>query len=288
MADHIQNASARGHGGFQGKRPSSSISETSTQTSATTTLSPPPPPLPQQPKLNPTHTILNSNTGANSRPGSPTPSETSSEDLPNNVSTEEDLLGLPEECLSGEPATARPLLHITEFGSKTHHALQPMMYSVAFILIIELLERFAFYGINYTQTSFLTGVYDRYWNAGMESVTASTYVSISVAVAYTTPFLGAYMADSALGDYRSILVGSVCFYLPGLFLIAFTTIPGFLGQEFNRQALSFGLLFLWPVGTGIVKSCVNVFGARQFHPILQSSLIESYFVSFYMCINYGA
>lgn len=38
---------------------------------------------------------------------------------------------------------------------------------------------------------------------------------------------------------------------------------------------------LWPIGTGTVKACVNVFGAKQFHPILQSSLIESYYVNFY-------
>jgi len=33
---------------------------------------------------------------------------------------------------------------------------------------------------------------------------------------------------------------------------------------------------------------VNVFGARNYHPILQSSLIESYYVSFYVSINIGA
>jgi POT family proton-dependent oligopeptide transporter len=48
------------------------------------------------------------------------------------------------------------------------------------------------------------------------------------------------------------------------------------------------VLFLWPMGTGIVKSIVNVFGAKQFHPLLQSSLIESYYVNFYMAINIGA
>jgi len=91
-----------------------------------------------------------------------------------------------------------------------------------------------------------------------------------------------------LGDYNSLLVGALCFYLPGLILIALTTIPGLLGSEFNTTALAGGLIFLWPVGTGIVKSIVNVFGAKQFHPLLQSSLIESYYVSFYMCINIGA
>ena len=126
------------------------------------------------------------------------------------------------------------------------------------------------------------------WNADMSAVEASSYVSVSVMVAYTTPFLGAFLADSLLGDYYSLLVGAICFYLPGLTLIALTTIPGLLGTEFNTKALAGGLIFLWPVGTGIVKSIVNVFGAKQFHPLLQSSLIESYYVSFYMCINVGA
>lgn len=43
-----------------------------------------------------------------------------------------------------------------------------------------------------------------------------------------------------------------------------------------------------PVGTGTVKAVVNIFGARQFHPILQRSLIETFYVKFYMIINIGA
>ena len=208
------------------------------------------------------------------------------EELPSNVNTEAQLKLLPAECLSGNKE--RPLLHVDESGNYLQFSLRPMIYSVWFILLIELLERFSFYGINYTQTSFLTGAYDQNWNAGMEAVPASTYVSISTAVAYTTPFWGAYLADVLIGDYWSMFVGSLVFYLPGLLLIALTTIPYALGEEFNRTALATGLLFLWPVGTGIVKSIVNVFGARQFHPILQSSFTESYYVSFYMCINIGA
>ncbi|GKY94070.1 hypothetical protein MPSEU_000373500 [Mayamaea pseudoterrestris] len=220
-----------------------------------------------------------------SMPPSPTLSD-DSDDLPNNVSQPEQLSLLPDECLSGDKG--RPLRHVTEFGTDTRHALNPMTYSVLYILIVELIERFSFYAINMTQTSYLTGTYDKNWNAGMHAVDASTYVSISVAVAYSMPFIGAYLSDSVLGDYWSILCGSLCFYLPGLVLIAATTIPGFLGKEFNTMALRFGLLLLWPMGTGILKSMVNVFGARQFHPLLQSSLIESYYVSFYMCINIGA
>lgn len=232
--------------------------------------------------------ILN-RTPNSSHPSSRAPSpgvSDMSDDLPNNVSTEEQLLQLPEECLSGNPS--RPLQHFGEDGDVSSYALNPMIYSVCFILIVELLERFSFYGINYTQTSYLTGEYDENWNADMASVAASSYVSVSVAVAYTTPFLGAFFADSIFGDYYTIIVGTICFYLPGLSLIACTTIPGFLGENFNKSALAFGLLFLWPVGTGIVKSVVNVFGAKQFHPLLQAAAIEAYYVNFYMCINVGA
>jgi dipeptide/tripeptide permease len=208
------------------------------------------------------------------------------DDLPTNVGSEEQLAGLPDVCLSGNKE--RPLRHVTEKGEVNHYHLQPMFYSVIFILLVELFERFAFYGINYTQTSFLTGKYDEDWNAGMSAVDASSYVSISTAVAYTMPFVGAFLADSLLGDYWSILFGSLFLYIPGLMLITLSTVPGLLGETFNKGALAFGLLFLWPAGTGVVKSIVNVFGARQFHPLLQSSLIESYYVKFYMCINVGA
>ena len=164
-----------------------------------------------------------------------------------------------------------------------------MTASVIMILLVEMLERFCFYGINYTTTAYLTGEYNDDWNADMPSIQASSYVSISTAVAYTTPFVGAMLADVLLGEYITILLGCCCCYIPGLILIAVTTIPYFMGAEhFNVQAIQWGLLVLWPIGTGTVKACVNVFGAKQFHPILQSSLIERYYVNFYMCINIGA
>ena len=234
------------------------------------------------------------------------PSDNNSDAIATNVCRPEQLVHLPPECLSTlDPR--RPLQHFHEDGvTVSTYALQPMMYSVFVILLMEGIERFAFYGINYTQTSYLTGEYNNDWNANMDAISASSYVSISVAVAYTTPFIGAYLADQWWGDYRTILVGILGFYLPGITLIALTTIPGLLvssranGSEvvvddakvmessFNGTALAFGLLVLWPTGTGIVKSVVNVFGAKQFHPLLQSSLIESYYVNFYMCINIGA
>ena len=226
--------------------------------------------------------------------------DVSDEGLPNNVSRIDQLSSLPLVCLNQNPKTKkeRPLRHVDEYGNVSTYALSPMTYSVFFILLVELLERFSFYGLNYTMTSFLTGAYDdlknrsaeeERWNAEMSAIEASSMVSISTAIAYSMPFVGAVLADSFLGDYKAMLVGSLCFYLPGLLLILGSTIPHLWGLEtFSRKALCSGLLVFWPVGTGIVKSIVNVFGAKQFHPLLQSALIESYYVKFYMCINIGA
>jgi len=210
------------------------------------------------------------------------------EELPTNVSSEEQLAGLPTECISATDPS-KPLRHVDDKGNVSYYSLRPMSTSVCCILIVELLERFAYYGIYYTQTLYLTGVYNPDWNAGFTSVDAASFVSISTAVAYTTPFVGAILADTALGDYQAIVVGALVMYLPGIFLVTLTSIPGFLGaEEFQTTWYSVAVLFLWPLGTGMVKSVVNVFGAKQFHPILQSSLIESYYVQFYTSINIGA
>ncbi|KAG7347210.1 proton-dependent oligopeptide transporter family protein [Nitzschia inconspicua] len=208
------------------------------------------------------------------------------DDLPTNIHEENQLSLLPEECLSGDKE--RPLRHVDDLGNSYQYSLSPMLYSVCNILVVETFERFSFYSICYTMTLFLTGAYDDDWNAGFTSVKAASFVSVSTMVAYSTPFVGAYLADSLLGDYKSILLGLLVFYIPGVLIIMLTTIPHLLGDEFNDKLLTLAVLCMWPMGTGIVKSIVNVFGAKQYHPVLQSSLIQSYYVSFYTVINVGA
>jgi len=232
-------------------------------------------------------------------------------DLPTNVSDETQLHNLPIECLAScrsdgcdnegndggddddgvnEKTTmmaSRPLRYVDDAGNEICYSLKPMRYSVIFILLVELFERFSYYGIIYTQTLFLTGAYNKEWNAGFDSVQAASFVSASSMISYTTPFIGAYLSDSWLGDYHTLMMGLFCFYIPGVFLIVLTTIPRLFGDEFSNNLLTIAFLFLWPLGTGTVKSIVNVFGAKQYHPVLQSSLIESYYVSFYTVINIG-
>lgn len=190
------------------------------------------------------------------------------DDLPTNISEESQLSRLPNECLAFSVTDGdneeedvakrkRPLRHVDDSGNQFFYSLKPMQYSVVFILLVELFERFAFYGIYYTQTLFLTGAYNKDWNAGFASVEASSFVSASTMIAYTTPFIGAYFSDRLFGDYKSLLIGLMLFYIPGVALVVLTTIPNLLGDEFNKNVLIIGFLVLWPLGTGIVKSIVN-------------------------------
>lgn len=66
------------------------------------------------------------------------------DELPTNVETREQLALLPPECLSGEKE--RPLRHVDDQGHVFFYSLKPMRYSVILILMVELLERFSFYG----------------------------------------------------------------------------------------------------------------------------------------------
>jgi hypothetical protein len=43
----------------------------------------------------------------------------------------------------------------------------------------------------------------------------------------------------------------------------------------NVPALLVGLLGLYPLGAGALKSCVNVFGAQRFHPVVQRDQIKT-------------
>lgn len=72
------------------------------------------------------------------------------------ISSPSHLTSLPAEFLSND--IERPLLHVdVQSGYTYKYYLNPMKQAVFFILLIEMLERFSFYGINYTTTAYLTG-----------------------------------------------------------------------------------------------------------------------------------
>ena len=67
-----------------------------------------------------------------------------------------------------------------------------------FILVTELCERFAFYGLTGSLTLFLQTLC-------LDSVLAVELTSMFSSLVYVTPVLGAYLADAHWGRYKTIL-----------------------------------------------------------------------------------
>lgn len=207
-------------------------------------------------------------------------------DYPDDVSKEEQLALLPAIYLTGNEK--RPLKSVDAAGNEYSHVLKPMTYCVMLILLMELLERLSYYGINFTQTAYLTGTYSD-WSPDLDSVTASSWTLTATAIAYSVPFLGAIISDGFIGNYYTIIFFTSCVYIPGLLLIALCSKESIWSNGvYPQKVLAAALLGLYAAGAGGIKACVNVMGAQQYHPLLQKSLISDYYVNFYMFINIGA
>ncbi|XP_021888082.1 protein NRT1/ PTR FAMILY 5.10-like isoform X3 [Carica papaya] len=128
------------------------------------------------------------------------------------------------DSVSGGLESHIPLLHDTVDGSvdykdrRVHRSSSGGWRSAFFIFGVEIAERFAFFGIGLNLISYLTGP------LGQSTADAAANVNLWSGTASLLPLLGALIADSFLGRYRTILVASVI-YISGL---AFLTLSAML------------------------------------------------------------
>ncbi|XP_061340672.1 protein NRT1/ PTR FAMILY 5.10-like isoform X2 [Gastrolobium bilobum] len=125
--------------------------------------------------------------------------------------------------------------------------------AAAFIISVEVAERFAYYGITSNLINYLTGP------LGQSTVTAAENVNIWSGTASLLPLLGAFLADSFLGRYRTIILASLL-YILGLSLLTLSAILPVTSQSI----LFFFSLYLVALAQGGHKPCVQAFGADQF------------------------
>lgn len=208
------------------------------------------------------------------------------QELPNDVSSKDQLACLPEQYLSDDPR--RPLQRTEDDGAIHKYALNPLWYSAILVLIVVMMNGFSALGFAVSQTTFLTGEYDPSYAANLTEVQASSIVSASMGISFTSPFFGGLLADCLLGDYWAIVSVISLLYIPGLALVALTAFPFLLGQTFNTDAFIAGFVVMMSLGAGMIRPLLNVYGAKQYHPVLQSKKVESYYVYYYIFLHLGS
>lgn len=173
----------------------------------------------------------------------------------------------------------KPKSQITIFG-------YPL--SIFFIVVNEFCERFSYYGMRAVLVLYLKNFLR--WDEDF----ATTIYHTFVALCYLTPILGAIVADSWLGKFKTIVYLSIV-YTVGQVVLAVSAIHDI--TDANRDgkpddltfhiALSMVGLILIALGTGGIKPCVAAFGGDQFldHQEKQRS---TFFSIFYLSINAGS
>ncbi|CAM0906651.1 unnamed protein product [Alopecurus aequalis] len=162
----------------------------------------------------------------------------------------------------------------------------------AIILGFECLESMAFNGVATNLVVYIRSVL----HGGIAS-SAST-VSLWYGTSFFVPILGAVMADSYWGNYKTVLI-SLTMYLLGMVLI---TLGAFIpsapalcnlspcpSSNGTQNVIFFSGLYLAAVGCGGVRSALLPFGAEQFNNGngLDLQKRRNFFSLFYICVIFG-
>ncbi|XP_074839213.1 solute carrier family 15 member 1 [Carettochelys insculpta] len=160
--------------------------------------------------------------------------------------------------------------------------------SILFIVINEFCERFSYYGMRAVLVLYFKLFL--HWDDNLSTSIYHTFV----ALCYLTPILGALIADSWLGKFKTIISLSII-YTIGQAIMAISSINDL--TDHNRDgipdniALHIGLsmtgLILIAFGTGGIKPCVSAFGGDQFDET-QETQRSRFFSLFYLAVNAGS
>ncbi|XP_039329212.1 solute carrier family 15 member 1 isoform X1 [Saimiri boliviensis] len=160
--------------------------------------------------------------------------------------------------------------------------------SIFFIVVNEFCERFSYYGMRALLILYFTNFIR--WDDNLSTAIYHTFV----ALCYLTPILGALIADSWLGKFKTIMSLSIV-YTIGQVVLSVSSITDLTDHNHDgtpdslpvHVALSMIGLALIALGTGGIKPCVSAFGGDQFEEG-QEKQRNRFFSIFYLAINAGS
>ena len=149
---------------------------------------------------------------------------------------------------------------------------------IPYIIGNELAERFSFYGMKCILIIFMTKyLMDSSGSLSpMNKEDATYWYHLFTSAVYFTPLIGAIIADTFFGKYKTIISLSIVYCLGHLAL----------AMDETRIGLSIGLTLI-SIGAGGIKPCVSAHVGDQFGKT-NSHLLEKIFSWFYLSINLGA
>ncbi|CAI0382981.1 unnamed protein product [Linum tenue] len=163
-----------------------------------------------------------------------------------------------------------------------------------FIIVNEVAERLAFFAIAVNMVAYLVR------EMRQTLPTAATHVTDWIGAAYVLTLFGAFIADSYLGRFRTIIIFSGIYSVGMVMLTVSASVDGLRPPPCTARpcpkatdgqtAFLYSALALIALGTGGIKPCVSSFGADQFDEADRSEEKKKYafFNWFFFAINLGA
>ncbi|KAI9724732.1 MAG: hypothetical protein M1812_000007 [Candelaria pacifica] len=184
------------------------------------------------------------------------------------------------------------------------HVCDKLPWSTFLVAIVELCERFAYYGLsgpfqNYIQKPYEKGSTPGALGLGQTGATGLT--NFFQFWCYITPILGAVIADQFLGRYNTILYFALI-YMVGLVVLFTTALPVSIVGGHALGGLIAAMILIG-LGTGGIKSNVGPLIAEQYRGtkdtiktiksgervIVDPAItIQRIYMIFYLCVNFGS
>ncbi|KAF1946343.1 peptide transporter PTR2-A [Clathrospora elynae] len=203
-----------------------------------------------------------------------------------------------DEGIGGIRPTAEELMTLRKVG-------EPLPKSAFLVAIVELCERFTYYGASGIFQNYIARPRSGELGRGALGLGHQGATGLSVFFqfwCYVTPILGAIIADQYLGKYNTIVVFCLV-YIVGLLVLTLTSIPAALDHGAGLGGYIVAILIIG-LGTGGIKSNVAPLIADQYkrrqmvighddktgeRVIIDPSItIQRIYMIFYWCINVGS